>query len=60
MESLITSKMSSAYESKLHYHITSEVENGNYITGDHINQIVEILVRKTCLKYVTESLIQRP
>lgn len=52
--------MSSAYGSKLHYLIMNEVENGNYITGDHINQFVEILVRKTCWKYVTESFIQRP
>lgn len=52
--------MSSAYESKLHNLIMSEMKNGNYITGDIINQFVEILVRKTCLKYVTESFIQRP
>lgn len=54
--------MSSSNESKLHYLRMNEVEDGNYeyITGDNINQFVEILVRKTCWKYVTESFIQRP
>lgn len=38
----------------------SEVEDGNYITEDHMNQFRQIFERNTCFKHVSLSFIQYP